>query len=231
MNRNYTLIVVIGALALIALAFWQRDTEPVDLAKGTATPTPGPIMSLAHADVQELTVTGPAGKQTTLTRAGEGWQVDGALAADTVDGTISNVVKLAALDTLPAELKPADYGFESPTLTVTLKTSAGATTVFRVGDDVVGEASSSYVLLDGAGQPILIVNNVDLKTLLGWLDAKPLAPTPTATGAADADAAGTPGTPGALEAPVLELPTLPAPQGSGTPPPDGVPEATPTPAS
>jgi hypothetical protein len=224
MNRKYTLIVVVGALALIALAFWQRDTAPVDLAKGTPTPTPGPIMSLAQADVQEVTVTGPAGKQATLTRAGEGWQVDGQLAADTVDGTISNVVKLAALQSLPTELKPADYGFESPTLTVTLKTAAGATTTFHVGDDVVGEASSSYVLMEGAGQPLLIVNNADLKTMLGWLDTKPLAPTPTPEGGGDAGASGTPGLPG------MELPSIPLPGGSGTPS-DSPPEATPTPAS
>jgi hypothetical protein len=205
MNRKYTLLVLVAAVALVGLALWQRDATPVDLAKGTATPTPGPILSLDPTTIQEVQIAGPAGKSVTLKRAAGGWEVDGQKAADTVNTAVEGVAKMAALSTLSADRKPADYGFETPTLTVTLKTASGADTVLYVGDNVVGESSSSYIRLAGTDSAIHVVSNTDLTTMKDWLDKPPLAPTPTPAG-------GSP-------APGLDL-SLP---GGGTLPPPGEP--------
>jgi hypothetical protein len=211
MDRKFTVIVVVAAVALVALAFWQRDAEPVDLAKGTATATPGPVLSMDPAQVQEVQVTGPLSKTYTLSRVAGGWQVDGLAASETVSSTVGSLVQTSALQTLGADRRPEDYGFASPSLTVTVKTADGQTTTFHVGDEVVGESSSSYIRLTGEGQPIHIVSNFNLKTLEEWLDTKPLAPTatPDLPTAPAADLSGTPGgTPGTPEMPaVIELPT------------------------
>jgi hypothetical protein len=193
MNSRYTLIVAVAAIALIAVAMFAyvRKVEPVDLSKGMPTPTPGPILTLAAPDVQELDVSGPASKKYVLKRVAGGWEVDGEKASDLVDSTVTNLVKLAAVQQLAADRKAADYGFNTPALTVTLKTAAGVATAFKMGDNVVGEPTYAYFRLDGEGKPILVVTNADLKTLTDWLDNKPLAPTPTPT------VSGTPGTPGA----------------------------------
>ena len=190
MNARFTLIVVLVAIVVGALAFyayWNKVT-PVDLSKGPATPTPGPILTLAEPDVQEVAVSGPAGKSYVLKRAAGGWDVDGVRASEQVSSTVANVLKLTATQQLAADRKPEDYGFSTPALTVTLKTAAGGATTFKVGDDVVGESSYAYLRLDGEGKPILVVSNFDLKTLMDWLDNRPLAPTATPTEAYPAPA-------------------------------------------
>jgi hypothetical protein len=206
--------VVLAAVALVALAVWQRDATPVDLAKGTATATPGPILGLDPASVQEVEVAGPAGASVTLKRAAGGWEVDGAKASDTVSSTVNSLVGLTARQTLGAERNPEDYGFSTPTLTITLKTADGGATTLVVGDEVVGESGSSYLRLDQPDAPIHVVFNSELTTIKDWLETPPLAPTPTPEIAAPLE--GTPE--GALEG-----------IGEGTPEatPEDTPEGTP----
>ncbi len=188
MNRKFTLLIVVVAVALVALAISQRDAAPVDLAKGTATATPGPIFAFGESELQEVTVAGPGGQSYTLARVAGGWEVDGTQASDTVSGTVRNVATLSAAQRL-TDRKPEDYGFASPTLTVTLKTAAGAETTFQVGDETPVETGSRYLRLVPDDGVILVVSSFDLQQLIDWLDSPPLAPTATPEAMATGEAA------------------------------------------
>lgn len=190
MNRKFTLLIVAVAIVLVGVAISQQDTAPVDLAKGTATPTPGPIFSFGESELQEVMVEGPGGQTYTLARVAGGWEVDGAQASDVVSSTVGNLATLVATQTL-RDRNPSDYGFAAPALTVTLKTAAGAETTFQVGDETLVETGSRYLRKVPDDGAILVVSSFHLQQLLDWLAAPPLAPTatPEATATSEEEAA------------------------------------------
>ncbi len=211
MNLRYTLILVLLAVALGIFAYTQRDTEPVDVGTGTATPTAGPLFDLKPEDVQEVAVVSATGSYT-LTRVAGGWEVDGQPANDMVDGVVKTLAAPTIVRELPADRDPEDYGFATPSLTVTLKTAGGDSKVLQVGDDT--PVDFNVYLREKDAARIVIVGRADITSLKDWVTTRPLAPTPTPTG----PAAGTPGADGLLPpldgtpGAVLELPV------DGTPP-------------
>ena len=189
MNLRYTLILVLLAAALGIFAYTQRDTEPVDIGTGTATPTPSPLFELKPEDVQEVAVVSATGSYT-LTRVAGGWEVDGQPANDTVDGVVKSLAQPTIARELPADRDPDDYGFATPSLTVTLKTAGGESKVLQVGDDT--PVDFNVYLREKDGTRIVIVGRSDITSLKDWVSTPPLAPTPTPTGSGT----GTPGADG-----------------------------------
>jgi hypothetical protein len=178
MNSKYTvgLLVIFIALALAAY-FAGKDREPTNMTEGTATPTPAPMLALEAADVQEFLASGPDG-EVTLARVSGGWEVDGEPADDLVDGTIERLSPPDVIRVL-TDRNPDDYGFATPTLTITLKTQSGTEHVLLFGDDTPVDGNV-YVRVGEEG-PIYIVLGTDVATVRGWLTSPPLAPTATAT--------------------------------------------------
>jgi hypothetical protein len=197
MNLRYTIILILVAAALGIFAWTQRATEPVDVSKGAPTATPVALLDLKPEDVQEVEVSGADGTYT-LTRVAGGWEVDGEKTSDQVDGVVANLAKPAVLRELPADRKPEDYGFDSLSLTVTLKTAGGESQVIEVGDDTQVDPNVYIRLKDGTR--IVIVSNTDVTSLKDWFINRPLAPTATPPGAGDSavpgDAGGLPPIPG-----------------------------------
>jgi hypothetical protein len=202
MNTKYTAGMLALFLALAAAAYYAgRDREPVDLAAGTATPTPAPLFEYEPTDIQEFDVEGEEGS-VTLTRVAGGWEVDGEPANDSIDPIVERLAHPAPLRTLPSDRDPETYGFASPTLTVTLRTQDGEEQVLVYGDETVIDAQV-YVRLGGVGD-IHMFSSGDWNTMRGWLTNPPLRPTatpeevdegtasPEAEGTADATA-GPPG--------------------------------------
>jgi hypothetical protein len=150
--------------------------EPRDVGEGTATPTPSPLLELEATDVQEVAVVGASGSYT-LTRVAGGWEVDGEETNDQVDGVVSRLASPSVLAEVPAGVDPEDYGFATPTLTVTLTTAAGEEHVLQVGDEVQ-ISPDFYVRLEGEDR-IVLLSSSDLNQLSNWVDEPPLAPTPT----------------------------------------------------
>jgi len=206
MNIRYTLILVLVAVALGIFAWTQRDVTPVDLAKGTATPTPVALLDLKPDDVQEVEVSGKDGKYT-LTRVAGGWEVDGQKASDLVNSVVANLAKPGVLRELSADRKPQDYGFATPSLTVTLKTAGGTSHVIEVGDDTPVETGNVYVRLKD-GPKIVVVSKSDITSLNDWFTNKPLAPTATPS-PEGTPAAGTPGAAATGGATSVSPPTSP----------------------
>ncbi len=194
MNRKYTLSLFAVFVALAAAAYYAgRDREPVEMTAGTATPTPEPMYTIAADDVQEIDVSGP-GDEYVLRRAAGGWEVDGEKASEAVDGLVTRLAEGSIKRELPLDRNPSDYGFATPTLTVTIKTKAGDTYALTVGDDTPVE-SSVYLRLNGEA-PIRVMAKADISTLRDWLTDPPLAPTatptPTATGEGAPEATASP---------------------------------------
>lgn len=182
MNTRYTLIMLLIAIALATFAYLQRDLEPVDYTDGGPTPTPAALFELAAEDIQEIAVEHPDGDYT-ITRVAGGWEIGEQRLAEHVNSTIEILAKPAVLRSLEADRDPADYGFDSPTMTVTLKTAGGESRSLIVGDKNPVEAQY-YVRLSET-DPIAIVGSSYLESLANWAAAPPYAPTPTPEGGED----------------------------------------------
>lgn len=180
MNWRSTLVLVAVFLGLLVFAYSQRNVTPIDIGKGPPTGTPEPLANLTLDVVEEVSVVGPSGSYT-LTKVFGGWEVDGQKAKPEVKDTLEQFVKLQTQGTVPGEVKPEDYGFATPAMTVTIRTEEGAAKVLQVGDEVPGEAAY-YVRLEG-GKTIYLLSNYELNQLKDWLTEKPYQPTwtPTAT--------------------------------------------------
>jgi hypothetical protein len=175
-NLRFTLILFLAFVALAVFAFTLRDTESRRVGPGAPTATPEAILELNPADVQEVVVEAPAGSYT-LRRVAGGWEVDGEAAGTEVDGVVSSLANPPVLRVLPETRKSEDYGFDTPTLTVTLKTAAGDEHVLVVGDDAPADPQVFVRLADGG--PIVLISKYDVQRLKDWLDTPPLAPTAT----------------------------------------------------
>jgi hypothetical protein len=183
MNTRYTLIMLLLAIALGTFAYLQRDLEPVDYTDGGPTPTAAALFELAAEDIQEIKVEHPDGDYT-ITRAADGWEIGEQRLAEYANSTIEILAKPEVLRTLEADRNPADYGFDSPTMTVTLTTASGESRTLIVGDKNPIEAQY-YVRLSET-DPISIVGSSYLESLATWAAAPPYAPTPTPEGGEDA---------------------------------------------
>jgi hypothetical protein len=210
MNARYTFVIVVIFVALAVFAYSQRNAAPMDVTKGPSTPTPGVLVTVDASALEEVKVVGASGHYT-LTRSAGVWQIDGAKADDTVDSVISELANLQIVGEVPADkAKPADYGFATPALTVTLMTAAGESRVFMVGDPVPG-GGWVYVRVKDDPRIVWILDS-QATQLKDWIDKRPLAPTETPmagtgtpvlgpAGAATAPAAGGIQWPGAGTAP------------------------------
>jgi hypothetical protein len=204
MNPRTTLIAVLAFVALAVFAYTLRGTPSQQVGSGAPTPTAPPLLDLAEDAVQEVEVAAADGAYT-LKRVGTGWEVDDQPASDEVATTVSSLASPAVLRELPADRKPDDYGFATPTLTVTLRTADGSESVLLVGDDAAADPQV-YVMLSG-GERIVLISNYEVDRLRDWLEDPPLAPTATPTeGGATEKATPTPGE-GADEEPATPTPT------------------------
>lgn len=188
MNWRFTAIVLLLFLALAIFAYTQRSAPSMQVGEGAPTATPQALLELKAEDVQEVEVDGADG-QYKLVRVAGGWQVDGQAASEEVAGVVERLANPTVVRDLPGDRKPEDYGFATPTLTVTLKTAAGESHVLQVGDDTPVDYNVYVRLL---GQPrIVIVSKSDITLLKEWLTARPFAPTATATGTPEGTPAAT----------------------------------------
>lgn len=188
MNLRFTAVVALIALALAAFALTLRDTESRQVGPGAPTPTPQPILELDAAGIEEVAVVGATGAYT-LSRVAGGWKVDDQAAGTEVDSVVTTLAKPTVLRELPGDRKPEDYGFASPTLTVTLRMAGGESHVLYVGDKAVAE-EQRYLRVGDEGE-IVLVSNYDFERLIEWLSEPPLAPTGTPT--TDLTPSATPG--------------------------------------
>jgi hypothetical protein len=235
MNSKYTLALFALFVGLAAAAYFLgRDREPTNMTAGTATPTPAPMVDLEASAVQEVAVGGADGEMT-LTRVAGGWEVDGEPAADTVGETIERLSPPEVIRVLEGR-DPDDYGFASPSLTITLKTQEGTEHVLFFGDDTPVDGNV-YVRVGPEG-PIYIVSGTDVTTVRGWLTSPPLAATATSeatevTGTPEATVE--PGTPGTGEPEegmtATSDPQTPTPESEATETPSVGASATSTPTS
>jgi len=202
MNARTTLAVFLAFAALAVFAWTLRDQAPRQVGPNAPTATPGPIWEVADEGVTALTVVSTTGTYT-LTRMGDGWQVDGQPAASDVGTTVQAVAKPSVLRVLGEDRDPNDYGFAAPALTLTF-TISDVQRVLLVGDQP--PTTSDYYVRPAEGGPIRIVSGFDIGRLKEWLTARPYAPTatpePTATpgeGTAEATAEGGEGVGGTPE--------------------------------
>jgi hypothetical protein len=176
MNRRYTLIVLLIFVALAILAYLQRDAEPIDFTDGGPTPTAAPILEVEGADVQEVEVT-DGFQSYTLVRVAGGWEIDEEPLNDLVDATIGRIANPTVLRTLPEDVEADAFGFDSPTLTVTLATAGGESHTMVLGAKHPVDPQY-YLRLDGDAR-IVIVSSSDFDSLVNWFETPPFAPTPT----------------------------------------------------
>lgn len=187
MNPRVTIVLLLVFAGLAFFAWSLRDQEPRQYGEDAPDATAVPLWDATGEDLTEVLVEGPDGS-LTLTRVGDGWEVDEKRAASDVNGVLGGVAELETRRELPAERDPADYGLDTPAMTVTLKT-ADAQLVLLVGDQA--PASSDFYIRRTDGQDIRLVAGFDLERLQGWLTDPPYEPTatpePTATVEVDAE--------------------------------------------
>lgn len=176
MNRRFTLIVFLVFAALAVFAYTQRNTESLQVGEGAPTPTPLALLELVADDIEEVVVDGELGGYE-LSRVAGGWEVDGFAASDEVDGVVTRLANPNVIRELPADRDPDDYGFATPSLTVTLRMAAGDEHLLHVGDDTPVDPYAYVRLADG--ERLVIVSYSDFNRLKDWIEAPPLAPTPT----------------------------------------------------
>jgi len=191
MNARTTLVVFLAFAALAVFAWTIRDEPARQVGPNAPTATPGPIWEVAEDGVTALAVVGPSGAYT-LTRAGDGWQVDGRAAADDVGTTVQGAAAPTVVRVLGEDRDPDDYGFASPALTLTF-TISDVQRVLLVGDQP--PTTSDYYVRPAEGGPMRIVSGFEIGRLIEWLTAPPLAPTATPE-ATETPGEGTPGADG-----------------------------------
>lgn len=191
MNRRLTLILFLVFAAMVILAYSLRNETGKQVGPDAPTPTPGPIWAVDAQAVSKVEVSG-AGTMYTLAKISDTWQVDNQPTNDEVAGVVERTASPTVLRTLPADRDATNYGFASPTLTVTF-TVSDTTHTLVVGNAPLTSESDRFVMVKD-GKTIYIVSGYDLTQLRDWLTAPPLAPTPTATPLPTAEPVGTPGT-------------------------------------
>lgn len=175
MNIRTTLILFLAFVALAVFAWTLRDREGTQYGNTAPEPTPGPMWDFTADDVTEVVVSRGA-DEYTLTRDGERWTVDGEATSDEVDGLVGRIAEPSILRVLPEDRDPDVYGFDTPAVTITLRTT-DTTTILHRGDQV--PTTSNYYMRLADGGPIRIWSGFDIDRLEEWIDAPPLAPTPT----------------------------------------------------
>ena len=175
MNPRLTLIISLLAIALGIFAYTQRDAEPIDYTDGGPTPTPAPVLDLAGEDVQSLSIESVDGNYEIL-RVSDHWEVDDEPLSEYVNETIGRLANPNVLRVLPADSDEKVFGFDTPTLTVTFKTTEGESVV-HVGAEAPVEPQ--FYLRKQGEDRIVMVAQSDWQSLIDWQDDPPYEPTPT----------------------------------------------------
>ena len=180
--RNTLILVAVFAVLFGYVWFVEAPKTPAQL--GTPTPPQPVVFNLKAQDVKSIEVRDlQAPRQVTVTRAGNGWQVEQPVAkgadAPVVDDRVSKLVNLQATRVLTDTTLFSQY-FITPTIEARLVMSDTTSYAITVGNKTP-DGSDYYVSYTGDKSKVFIVSTIDLDTLKGWLDAPPYEPTPTPT--------------------------------------------------
>lgn len=157
-GRSFLLLLVIAAAIGGYVWFVEMKRDP-----DASTEAPREkLFATDAAEIQEIRLSNPAGEQSTLRRAGEGWslaEVPGAAVDEAEAGNIAaGLASLEAsriVDEQPPSL--AEYGLERPRLTASFTDAAGTQHTLLIGNktptggDIYAKlADSARVVLIGA---------------------------------------------------------------------------------
>jgi hypothetical protein len=180
MIRRPTLVaVVVFALLVAVLVFWQRSQEnkpPEPTATSAQTNLFDP-----DADVVSMRLQKVGGQVVELQRDDQGiWELTWPEGEETdVDAVESAVTQLLSLRTLSTMQKVPDLeviGLDPPAYRLLLTLSDGQQITINVGS-ATPTASGYYVLV--SGRPLYVVSKFGLETFLELADSPPIVPEPT----------------------------------------------------
>ena len=180
--RNTLILVAVFAVLFGYVWFVEAPKTPAQL--GTPTPTQPVVFNLDAQNVKSIEIRDlEQPRQVTVTRAGNGWQVEQPVAkgadALTVNNAVDQLVSLKATRVLTDTSLFSQY-FITPTIEARLVMSDTTSYAITVGDKTP-DGSDYYVSYTGDKNKVFIVSTIDIDTLKGWLDTPPYEPTPTPT--------------------------------------------------
>jgi hypothetical protein len=183
-RSTWILLLVFALLVIFAWVFtrYKRNT-PAETTTPTAQPTSEGVYTLTNLQVSELMITDRAGESIDLYRdssTSNNWAIRD-MPVDQADKVgietaISQLLSIQVIDSL-TDAPPLDtIGLATPAYTMTIVTVDGSQIVTYVGNkNAIG--TGYYIRVDSG--PVVIVNNLTLDDLLGYIQKPPLLPTPT----------------------------------------------------
>lgn len=183
MNSRTTLLLLVVCVAL-GLALYLLPETPQTSEDEASTPPEIAVLNHDSRQVTALEAVSASNQTLQVWRNGDNWdiQVGERVAGDTIviGPTIANIAALRATSVITPETQTlADYGLDTPQLTIILQGDAGVLDRLRVGSRNPS-GGARYVQVEGQAQ-IYLVNDVALDTLEGWYTTVPVAPTPLPT--------------------------------------------------
>ncbi|MGN6673963.1 MAG: DUF4340 domain-containing protein [Thermomicrobiales bacterium] len=233
-GRNRSIIVLgVVFLVLAGISYWLTSNPAT-----TPTPTPEPtypVWNYGAATVQGVTVQSPTSTVTLQVKDSK-WEITAPVQKPADDLQVSQATDpfkqaegRAKIGDNVTDL--AQYGLDSPALTVTLVLSGATVPQAQM---LVGKPSvdgSAYYVRSQGSNAVYLLNNTLIEPFKGWLTTPPIAqPTATPIPATIVPAPSPPTSTGTLSG-TESLPLTPGTPPAGTTPPGPVAPTTETPAA
>jgi hypothetical protein len=178
-RRNTWVALVVFALLIAVLVFWQRAQE-------NKPPEPSPTTSETNlldldADIVGMRLEKVGERVVELQRGDQDtweltWPAGEATDVGTVESAVTQLLSLRTLSTMQQVPDLKAIGLDPPVYRVLLTLSDGREITINVGD-ATPTGSGYYVLV--SGRPLYVVNRYGMETFLGLVDSPPIQPTPT----------------------------------------------------
>jgi hypothetical protein len=186
--RRWRTTLIVGgvflALLLYVVLFETRRAPPAEPG-AQPSPTPASVLDIAIDDVRALRIAAGDRSLSLVRQEGE-WAIaspgtgassEAVPAESSIYWSIDEILQLQARRIVAEDATDlAQYGLDTPAMTVTIETSGGASEQLLIGRQTP-DGTAYY--LQRAGDPRLyIVDHYKIQTLYDWLDDPPYAPTP-----------------------------------------------------
>lgn len=181
MNSRTTLVLLVVSVAL-GLYLYFVPAADEDLTPPSETQIP--VLTFESRQVARMEVQNASGERLEVMRNNDEWDVvtDQRVAGDTIliGPMVANVAGLQATTVITPEAQSmADYGLQTPALTVNLYSLDAPLATLLVGTRNPS-GGARYVQVQGRPQ-VYLVSDSTLDTIEGWYTAVPIAPTPLPT--------------------------------------------------
>ncbi len=191
MRRWRTTLIVLGAFAalLLYVVLFEARREPPAEPGAQPSPTPASVLDIPTDDVRALRIAA-GDRSLSLVRQERDWAIaalatgaapeassEAVLADASIYWSVDEILRLQARRIVAEDATDlAQYGLETPAMTVAIEMAGGASEQLLVGRETPD--GTAYYLQRAGESRLYIVDHYKIQTLYDWLADPPYASTP-----------------------------------------------------